>query len=149
MAKVNRQGPVVRKELGACWLWTGFVKDNGYGQFGRGAFDGVYAHRFSYELHAGPVPAGLFVLHRCDVRNCVNPDHLFVGTAKDNADDRDAKGRLVTPFVPGYGRVTDQDTDAIRAARSGGEALKVIAERFGISAGYAGAIARRTKQRAS
>ena len=102
MAKVNRSGPEARPGLGPCWLWTAFTKENGYGQFGRAKHDGVYAHRFSYELHVGPVPEGLCVLHKCDVRSCVRPDHLFLGTERDNAHDRDTKGRMVTPFVPGH-----------------------------------------------
>lgn len=103
MAKVDKNGPVVKPELGPCWLWTAFVKANGYGQFGIGkAKGGAHAHRFSFELHVGPIPDGLCVLHRCDVRHCVRPEHLFLGTQKDNANDRDRKGNLVTPFVPGH-----------------------------------------------
>jgi hypothetical protein len=102
-SKVDKNGAEARSELGPCWLWTAFVKDNGYGQFGRGANDGVYAHRYSFELANGTIPDGMCVLHRCDVRNCVRPDHLFLGTELDNAQDRDAKGRLVTPFVHGHG----------------------------------------------
>lgn len=82
-----------------CWEWTGGVfKDSGYGKFNGGKGDDgkwvtAYAHRASHELHIGPIPAGLSVLHRCDNRLCVNPDHLFLGTQRDNIHDMLAKGR--------------------------------------------------------
>lgn len=74
-----------------CWLWTGAVA--GYPGNDYGAFNKGKAHRFSWELHRGPIPAGLFVLHKCDVTRCVRPDHLFLGTQKDNMQDMVAKGR--------------------------------------------------------
>jgi hypothetical protein len=76
-----------------CWPWKAAKNEHGYGRFrvpGRG---GVYAHRFAYEMVHGPVPAGLYVLHACDVRACVNAAHLFLGTKKENARDMVAKGR--------------------------------------------------------
>jgi hypothetical protein len=51
------------------------------------------AHRMSWEMHFGPIPEGMLVLHHCDVRRCVRPDHLFLGTARDNTRDMIAKGR--------------------------------------------------------
>lgn len=53
----------------------------------------LYAHRVSWELFRGPIPNKLFVLHKCDNKNCINPDHLFLGTAKDNIHDCIRKGR--------------------------------------------------------
>ena len=75
-----------------CWLWLAGKNKDGYGKVkihGRS----LQAHRVSWEIHHGPIPAGLNVLHRCDNPACVNPAHLFVGTALDNNRDRDAKGR--------------------------------------------------------
>lgn len=82
------------KEEGCCWLWTGALS-NGYGSLGAGGRTNIKhrAHRFSYEIHKGPITAGMLVCHSCDVRNCVNPAHLWLGTNADNIKDREAKGR--------------------------------------------------------
>jgi HNH endonuclease len=77
---------------GECWEWTGSLGSHGYGEFGV-AGDRVLAHRYSYELASGPIPDGLYVCHHCDNRRCVRPDHLFLGTARDNALDMVRKGR--------------------------------------------------------
>jgi len=79
-----------------CWLWTGYVDCSwGYGQvpFRGDKYGGRTAHRVSYVLFVGAVPEGMLVLHKCDVRCCVNPDHLFVGTHRDNQQDKCRKGR--------------------------------------------------------
>lgn len=109
-----------RVELGLfdddCWLWRGRMGPRGYGEFrptkrGLGLprtarYAAVRAHRWAMEWLGGTEPGDLMVCHRCDNPRCVNPRHLFLGTAKDNYDDMVAKGRRVTlsgPAHPGFG----------------------------------------------
>ena len=91
-----------------CWMWTGATMSKGYGKVMiTTAPKTTYlegAHRLSWLLHNGPIPEGKQVLHKCDVRSCVNPEHLFVGTNQDNIQDRIAKGN--PNGVPGRKRLT-------------------------------------------
>ncbi len=95
---VSKDGPTPERypELGPCWPWTGGGinrrRGTNYGVFWS---DGkaVRAHRVAWELACGPVPDGLYVLHRCDNPPCCNPAHLFLGTDLDNMRDKVAKGR--------------------------------------------------------
>lgn len=119
-----------------CWLWTGALMSKGYGQFWvRGS--NVRAHRLSYELHKGKIPDGLNVLHHCDVRCCVNPEHLFCGTLQDNADDMKAKGRQsrLQGEAHGMAKLTTKDIDAIFRLRADGLLHREIADQFDIHKG--------------
>ena len=79
-------------KTGECWIWTAYTKTDGYGQF---KFDGKMrgAHRMAWLLTNGEIPDGMLVCHTCDNPSCVNPNHLFLGTNQDNADDKMNKGR--------------------------------------------------------
>jgi hypothetical protein len=99
-----------------CWLWTG-AKQGGrggkYGAFQLGWKIQKRAHRLSFEIANGPIPDGMMVCHACDVPLCVNPAHLFLGTAKENIDDMDAKNRRVSCKGQGNG-ASKLTTEAVR-----------------------------------
>lgn len=78
-----------------CWIFAGAVCNQaGHVHIAREDGSRVFAHRYSYELHHGPIPAGLVVMHACDVPRCVNPAHLSAGTQRDNVHDAIDKGRF-------------------------------------------------------
>lgn len=75
-----------------CWIWTAAVSKLGYARIRVGKTN-RQAHRISYERFIGTIPSGMSVLHICDVRSCINPDHLYAGTQKDNVRDMMNRGR--------------------------------------------------------
>jgi len=92
MSVPDRFAAQVRADESGCVLWTSATNRTGYGRFTvQGKL--VLAHRFAWQIAHGPVPAGLCVLHRCDVRRCVNVSHLWIGTHRDNTQDMVQKGR--------------------------------------------------------
>jgi hypothetical protein len=83
-----------------CWNWIGYKNRAGYGMLGIG-YQRPYVHRLSWEIHFGPIPAGKQVCHHCDNPACIRPDHLFLGTARDNLLDAIEKGRHHPPPAEG------------------------------------------------
>lgn len=118
-----------------CWLWTGCLGNGRYGTINR--FGGAYpirAHRASWILHRGPIPADLEVCHLCDIPSCVRPDHLWIGTHPENMADCKAKGRARSVHGERHklAKLTDSDVMAIKTLQgrvSGAE----IGRRFGVS----------------
>lgn len=108
-----------------CWIWIGAIKDNGYGDF---YLDGkvIGAHRASHLMFKGPLNDNERVCHRCDVRCCVNPTHLFAGTRQDNMQDAADKGRLAHRTA----KLTFADAQAIRESKKSGVEL---AREYGVS----------------
>ena len=116
-----------------CWLWTAGVSSMGYGQINQGGKHGTHiaAHKLSWQLVNGPRPDNLFLCHTCDNRRCVNPDHLFLGTQKDNIQDAVRKGRK--PHGEGHplARWTERDIIEMFAMQKRGAKQSEIARRFG------------------
>lgn len=122
---------VDRRGADKCWLWTGGTNypPRDYGHL-KVEGQTVLAHRFSYELHKGPVPDGMSVCHSCDTPRCVNPDHLWVGTAADNSADMLAKGRHTIHAA----KLTPAEVRTIRRLRAEkGCTYEALGERFGVS----------------
>lgn len=147
------------KKTDYCWEWIGGKSSKGYGviQEGGAGSKSLAAHRLSFELSNGPIPAGLNILHSCDNPRCVNPDHLRAGPQSDNIAEAYEKKRKVSPFakvenryqgprpsLPGAAnpnsRLTDDDIRAIRAST---EKPGIVAKRFNIIPDYVTMIRKR------
>lgn len=136
--KVNKNGPVPahRPELGRCWLWIAGINvpRGGYGMFALRKGVIRRSHRVAWELANGPIPEGLWVLHRCDNPPCVRPEHLVLGTPKDNTADMTGKGRanIARGSRRGGAKLTEADVVAIRAARAEGATGAELASQYGV-----------------
>ena len=130
--------------MSGCWLWICTLDGKGYGKL-KVAGKLISGHRLSWELHRGEIPIGKWVLHRCDNRMCVNPEHLFLGTARDNVLDMVQKGRWGK--LPGQrggeknynARLTWEKVRDIRTRRIG---MGAFARFYGISHRMVGKIQR-------
>lgn len=115
-----------------CWPWMAGRQRAGYGSL----TDRITAHRFSYELHNGPILVGMRVCHHCDNPPCVNPNHLFLGTPADNTADMVRKGRARGRGSPGESnpasKLTEVDAIRIRTLFAWGEQKSRIARQFSI-----------------
>ena len=143
-----------------CWLWrSGTTGKSGYGLSNRGKRR-LTAHREAYERTYGSIPSGLFCLHRCDIKLCCNPSHLFLGTHQDNMDDMHLKGRhahgeshgtalnpesIVKGEKRAFAKLNPESVQTIRSLAAQGISFRAIANRFGVSVSTAWRAARGVK----
>ena len=113
----------------SCWIWTGSRDKARYGRVVRGKKKfGV--HRVAYEERNGPIPNGILICHKCDNPPCLNPNHLFAGTPRDNMKDMTRKGRN---YIPGF-KLSESDVlEIVSMLLPGTHTERMIARRFGVS----------------
>ncbi len=127
--KIDRNS--VKLPESGCWLWIGSLTNNGYGRMTFGAKTEFLAHRVSYEQKYGKIPDGKFALHKCDVKSCVNPDHIFIGTQQENMTDKVKKNRQAKGESHGMSKLTkEQATEA----KFSGAKTSELAKKFNCSA---------------
>lgn len=123
-------------ELNGCQVFTGSKDSCGYGRINR---DGrlVRIHRAVWEKNNGEIPSGLVVCHSCDVRACINPEHLFIGTQAENIRDMDKKGRrkILVGSQQGSSKLREQDIPNIRSRLNSGDSCELICKDYGVSPG--------------
>ena len=128
-----------------CWLWQAGLNSSGYGWIRVGVRPEL-AHRISWRLTFGEIPSGLCVLHECDVRRCVRPDHLFLGTVRDNNADCVKKGRhrFGTSLGERHGqsKLTEESVREIRASVAAGTTHGELSQKFGVTRSNISRIAR-------
>lgn len=138
------QNAITPEPMSGCWLWTRFVNPGGYGTI-RLNGPRVLAHRASWTVAHGPIPDGMVVCHKCDTPSCVNPDHLYVGTQRQNMDDCSRRGRTGPQRAPasyrgcngrGNAKLDASQVVAMRKMRADGVRVVEIAERTGVTPGH-------------
>ena len=115
-----------------CWLWDGFIRLDGYGHL-RSLNKKVLAHRAAYIAFMGTIPEGYIVRHKCDTRQCVNPNHLELGNQQDNIDDRNKRGRTARGAKVQRTKLSDEDVVYIRHSS---EDHKSLAQKYNVQVGY-------------
>lgn len=130
-----------------CWEFNGGLRD-GYGYVSiRGV--SLVATRVMYEHHFGPIPKNLLVRHKCDNPPCVNPDHLEVGTVRDNTQDMLDRGRHTPPRgeTNGQSKLTAEQVIEMRGLQAAGVSYHALAERFGVSVSCVSSVVNRQRWR--
>ena len=125
----------MKRKRHGCWIFLGNTDRDGYGVFGHGRSKQLRAHRASFEFYKGAIKKGMFVCHSCDKPSCINPEHLFLGTAKENTQDMIKKGRKANFEGSNHplSKLDEIDVLFIRQEREFGKKLKDIANKFGIT----------------
>lgn len=121
---------VIKKR--GCWGWRGSLDKNGYPQIGAGSKK-LKGHRISYEIHKGEIPKGRQVCHTCDNPTCTNPDHLWLGSIKENNEDRIIKGRCSKGEERPNAKLKDCDIREIRKMLKIGVSKAALARKYKIS----------------
>ena len=124
-----------------CWIWTGATQVRGYGEIISNGKK-TSAHRASYTLYKGEIPEGMYVCHKCDTVSCVNPDHLFLGTQRDNIHDMIKKGRSGNGEHHPNTRLTREDVLYIRSFN---ERTSLLSKKFNVSMSNINAIKRKVR----
>ncbi len=137
MKNVDKNGSIIRPELGNCWEWSGLKKE-GYGIYSK-----ISAHRFSYMMHKDKNIDNFVVMHICDNRACVNPDHLQIGTIYDNIKDKVSKNRtnkgIKNPYII-HNKFTDDIVNEIKALKDKNININEIILKYNISISHINAI---------
>ena len=133
-SRVNKNGSIPEHcpELGNCWEWMGAYTSK-YGSFTNGLGNRTRAHKASWLINNGNIPDGLWVLHKCDNPKCVRPEHLFIGTAKENTEDMNKKARGSYGENRPASKLTWNDVDEIRLKHSNGQAIRSLAREYNVS----------------
>lgn len=122
---------------GECWVWIGARFQNRWGKptYGMCVVQGKVrtAHRYSWEIANGPIPPGLMVLHSCDNQRCVRPDHLSLGTHRQNMDEAVVRGSMRRGSEQHSARLTSDDVRAIRLRLASGDHQRAIASAYGVT----------------
>ena len=116
----------------SCWDWTAYIYHHGYGSF-KTKLGTKYAHRLSWTLHFGEIEEGKYVLHKCDNRACVNPDHLFLGTQAENLQDMANKKRSQIGIKHWNVKLSAFDILEIKRLSDSGLSSSEIAKKFPVN----------------
>jgi hypothetical protein len=128
----------VKKDDDQCWKWLGVKSKDGYGAFnlhiGNKVYRKVRSHRLSYEFYKGEIPSGMLVCHKCDNRECINPEHLFLGTQKDNLLDMRRKGRSLHGHKNPKSKFSQEQLAIIRSELLSAElSMQKLANKYGVN----------------
>ena len=122
------------KDKEDCWEWQGAIQSKGYGSVGISKGKTALAHRIAFEITYGEIPNGLMVLHTCDDRSCVNPNHLYLGTHQDNMKDMVTRDRQARGERNGRSKLTIEEVENIRRIYGmGNHTQQQVAYQFGVS----------------
>ena len=138
----------IPEPMSGCWIWIGSLNKNGYAQMSAPHADEspLRAHVVSYKLFKGKIKKGLDVRHTCDLRCCVNPDHLLVGTRKQNMDDCEQRGRIARGFKLPHTKLSPEQ---IRRIVTDKRLHKKIARDYSISTSYVSMLKNGTRRHRS